>query len=70
MLQKKVESKQLLPDDHQLEIAKCLESLYQRIQTYEPVRSKESNDGISSWFSFGKKKGVAKVDMPPAMRGL
>lgn len=70
MLQKKVESKQLLPDDHQLEIAKCLENLYQRIQTYEPVRQKEPSDGFSSWFSFGRKKEAAKVDESPAMRGL
>lgn len=50
MLKKRIEDKSLLPDEHQVQVIKDLQKLYEQIQTYEPAAS------TSKWFSFGTPK--------------
>lgn len=68
MLQKKVASQQLLPDEHQQRVAEALEDLYQKVQTYEPKPRQSENAGGFSWFSFGKKE-EKKTDAAPELKG-
>lgn len=69
LLQKKVESGLLQPDEHQLKIAERLENLYQQVQTYEPKKQQTSSGGFS-WFSFGKKDEKTPKEIPAALKGL
>lgn len=52
ILQEKIAQKSLLPDKHQVQIVSDLQSLYEKVKTYEP----KSASGVGSWFSFVRKK--------------
>jgi peroxisome-assembly ATPase len=67
VLQKKVDSQQLLPDDHQRKVAELLQNLYQEVQNYEPPKPAASTSGFS-WFPFGKKE--EKKDVEKGLKGL
>lgn len=58
VLAKKVADKSLMPDEHQTQVVNDLQKLYELVKDYEP----KSSAGVSSWFSFGKKK-AKEVDI-------
>lgn len=63
VLQKKIDDKSLLPDDHQLQVVNDLQKLYEQVKTYQP----KASGGISKWFSFGQSKSKKTDD---ALKGL
>lgn len=62
-LQKKIDDKSLLPDDHQLQVVNDLQKLYEQVKTHEP----KTSAGISKWFSFGQSKAEKPED---SIKGL
>lgn len=57
ILQKKIDDKSLLPDDHQKQVVSDLQNLYEKLKTYEP---QSASGNLSKWFSFGTKKATVQ----------
>lgn len=66
-LAQKIESKELIPDEHQVKIANDLQRIYDQIQSYQPPETLGANAG--GFFSklFGSKP---KLDPSLRLKGL
>jgi predicted ATPase len=66
-LKEKIESNELLPDEHQMQIAHALQRIYNQVQKYQPPEVVTPSDGVFSKF-FGP--GKTKLDPSQRVKGL
>ncbi|KAG5675013.1 hypothetical protein PVAND_004953 [Polypedilum vanderplanki] len=72
VLNKKIDSQELLPDEHQVEIAKHLQRIYEQIQVYRPPEIPVVKvNPLSKWFPFIFPKPVKpRLDPSKRLKGL
>jgi protein AFG1 len=70
-LNQKIDSQELLPDEHQLEIAQSLQRIYEQIQDYRPPDiPKLKVNPLAKWLPFLPKPEKPRLDPSKRLKGL